>query len=33
VIAEKLTIALPLYPQMTDDEQGRVIDALRDLGC
>jgi dTDP-4-amino-4,6-dideoxygalactose transaminase len=32
VLAEKLSLALPLYPQMTDEEQGRVIDALRELG-
>lgn len=32
VLAEKLSLALPLYPQMTDDEQGRVIDALREIG-
>ncbi|HVE73180.1 MAG TPA: DegT/DnrJ/EryC1/StrS family aminotransferase [Thermoanaerobaculia bacterium] len=32
VIAEKLSLALPLYPQMTDDEQERVIDALREIG-
>jgi perosamine synthetase len=32
VIAEKLSLALPLYPQMTDEEQGRVIDALREIG-
>lgn len=32
VIAEKTSLALPLYPQMTDDEQGRVIDALREIG-
>lgn len=28
-MAEQLSLALPLYPQMTDDEQGRVIAALR----
>jgi|ERR1044071_9854458 dTDP-4-amino-4,6-dideoxygalactose transaminase len=32
VIAEKLSIALPLYPQMTDEEQERVIGALREIG-
>jgi perosamine synthetase len=32
VLAEKLSLALPLYPQMTDDEQQRVIDALREAG-
>jgi len=32
VMAERLTIALPLYPQMTEDEQSRVIDALREIG-
>jgi dTDP-4-amino-4,6-dideoxygalactose transaminase len=32
VLAEKLSLALPLYPQMTDEEQGRVIDALREIG-
>ena len=25
------TVALPLYPQMTDDEQQEVIDALREI--
>jgi dTDP-4-amino-4,6-dideoxygalactose transaminase len=32
VLAEKLSLALPLYPQMTDDEQARVVDALREIG-
>jgi dTDP-4-amino-4,6-dideoxygalactose transaminase len=32
VLAEKLSLALPLYPQMTDDDQGRVVDALREVG-
>ncbi|HVR40187.1 MAG TPA: DegT/DnrJ/EryC1/StrS family aminotransferase [Thermoanaerobaculia bacterium] len=32
VIAEKLSIALPLYPQMTDDEQSYVIEAIREIG-
>jgi perosamine synthetase len=32
VLAEKLSLAIPLYPQMTDDEQMRVIDALREIG-
>jgi perosamine synthetase len=32
VLAEKLTLALPLYPQMTDEEQERVIHALREIG-
>ncbi|HYI09612.1 MAG TPA: DegT/DnrJ/EryC1/StrS family aminotransferase [Thermoanaerobaculia bacterium] len=32
VMAEKLTLALPLYPQMTDEEQERVIGALREIG-
>ena len=27
-LAEKLTLALPLYPQMTDDEQATVVAAL-----
>ncbi len=27
--ADRLTLALPLYPQMTDEEQARVCDALR----
>lgn len=31
-LAEKLSFALPLYPQMTDEEQARVIDALREIG-
>jgi perosamine synthetase len=30
MLAEKLSLALPLYPQMTDDDQARVIDALRE---
>jgi perosamine synthetase len=29
--AEKLTITLPLYAQMTDDEQDYVVDALREI--
>jgi dTDP-4-amino-4,6-dideoxygalactose transaminase len=28
VIADRLTLALPLYPQMTDDEQDRVVSEL-----
>jgi perosamine synthetase len=28
VLAERLSFALPLYPQMTEDEQSRVIEAL-----
>ena len=32
VIAEKLSLALPLFAQMTDDEQQRVIDALEEIG-
>ena len=28
VLADKLTLALPLYPQMTDDEQDRVVEEL-----
>ncbi len=32
VLAEKLSLALPLYPQMTDEEQERVIEALREIG-
>lgn len=32
VLAEKLSFALPLYPQMTDEEQARVVDALREIG-
>ncbi len=32
VLAEKLSLALPLYPQMTDAEQERVIEALREIG-
>ena len=27
-IAEQLTIALPLYPQLPVDDQDRVVDAL-----
>jgi dTDP-4-amino-4,6-dideoxygalactose transaminase len=29
VIADRLTMALPLYPQMTEDEQAFVVDELR----
>lgn len=29
LLADQLTITLPLYPQMTDEEQGYVIDNLR----
>jgi perosamine synthetase len=32
VAADRLTLALPLYPQMTDDEQARVVEALKRLG-
>jgi perosamine synthetase len=32
VLAEKLSLALPLYPQMTNDDQRRVVDALREIG-
>lgn len=32
VLAEKLSLALPLYPQMSDDEQGQVIAALCEIG-
>jgi perosamine synthetase len=32
VLAEKLSLALPLYPQMTNEEQDRVVDALREIG-
>jgi len=32
VLAEKLSFALPLYPQMTNEEQDRVIQALREIG-
>ena len=28
VFADRLSISLPLYPQMTDDEQDRVVEAL-----
>ena len=28
-IADRLTLTLPLYPQMTDAEQDRVVDELR----
>jgi dTDP-4-amino-4,6-dideoxygalactose transaminase len=30
ILAETRSLALPLYPQMTDDDQARVIDALRE---
>jgi dTDP-4-amino-4,6-dideoxygalactose transaminase len=29
-IADRLSLALPLYPQMTDEEQDRVVAALRE---
>ena len=29
--ADRLTIALPLYPQMTDEEQGYVIENMRQI--
>lgn len=32
VLAEKLSFALPLYPQMTDEEQDRVVQAVREIG-
>ena len=32
LIADRLTLALPLYPQLTDEEQARVVDALRAAG-
>lgn len=32
VLAEKLSLALPLYPQMTDDDQNRVVQTLREIG-
>ena len=32
VVADRLTLALPLYPQLTEDEQGRVVEALGRLG-
>ena len=32
VVSDRLTLALPLFPQMSDDEQERVVDALRRLG-
>jgi perosamine synthetase len=31
VIAERLSLALPLFPQMTEEEQDRVIRALREV--
>lgn len=30
-IAERLSITLPLYPQMTEDEQRQVLDSLREV--
>lgn len=32
VLADKLSLALPLYPQMSNEEQDRVIDALGEIG-
>lgn len=32
LMAEQLSMTLPLYPQMTDDEQDRVVDVLRAAG-
>ena len=31
VLADRLSLALPLYPQLTEDEQERVVTALRDV--
>ena len=31
VIADRLSLALPLYPQMTDAEQERVVSELADV--
>jgi dTDP-4-amino-4,6-dideoxygalactose transaminase len=30
VLADRLSLALPLFPQITDDELERVVTALRD---
>ena len=30
--AERRTLALPLYPGLGDDEQARVVEALREAG-
>jgi perosamine synthetase len=32
VVSDRLTLALPLYPQMTYEEQEQVVEALRRLG-
>ncbi|HEX9986611.1 MAG TPA: DegT/DnrJ/EryC1/StrS family aminotransferase [Thermoanaerobaculia bacterium] len=32
VLAERLSFALPLYPQMTEDEQSRVIEMISECG-
>jgi perosamine synthetase len=32
VLADRLTVGLPLYPQMTDEEQATVIEELRAVG-
>ena len=32
VLADRLTLALPLYPQMTEEEQARVLELLRRFG-
>ena len=32
VAADRLTLALPLFPQLTEDEQEHVVDVLRRLG-
>jgi dTDP-4-amino-4,6-dideoxygalactose transaminase len=32
LVSERLSLSLPLYPQMTDDEIVTVVEALREAG-